>query len=642
MGNKRIQGKPGKITAPATQAKPKEHVPKGNYTWMPFLCIILAVMVYLPVFKAGFVNWDDDDYVVKNYTITSFKNISDILTKPVQGNYHPLTMLSLAMNYAISGDNPRSYHVVNLLLHLFNVLLVFMFVRRLTGNKPWLAFVTALLFAVHPLHVESVAWVSERKDVLYSFFFLAGLHIYIRYAENGKAGSYLAVIGLFILSLLSKPAAVVFPLVLLAIDFYFGKLKSSRTWLEKIPFVLLSAAMGSLTLIAQQQQGAVSDASIFPLLSRFFFGTYGIMMYLVKSIWPLNLCTFYPFPALNEPLPAAYYISPLISIALIAAFIMTFRNARLVAFAILFYIINLLLVLQFLPVGSAVIADRYAYLPVIGAFMIPAYYFQKSVDNNQGKPAILWTGLLILITILLSVITYRQAITWQSSASLWEKAIKTAPSSRAYTNRGLLFKQEKKYEQALEMYNKAIGMNKAEKEALINRGNIYFDRQDFIRAIQDYNACLAIDSTMQKAIENRGSAYGALGKYDLALRDLNKALTLDPNSVNGYANRGVFYQNTNQHEKAIADFYKQMEVNHKQSADLLNSIAISHMRENRFGQALEILNKAIGMEEKGAFFLNRSIVYSQLGRKAEARADALKAQKMGASVNQAYINSLGI
>ncbi len=641
MGNKRMQGKAGNPPATAKQAKTREPEPKGNYAWMPVLCIILALIVYLPVFKAGFVNWDDDDYVVKNYTITSFKNISDIVSKPLQGNYHPVTMLLLAMNYAISGLNARSYHVVNLILHLLNVLLVFLFVRRLTGNKPWLAFVTALLFAVHPLHTESVAWVSERKDVLYSFFFLAGLHIYIRYTQNRKLTTYLAVMGLFILSLLSKPAAVIFPVVLLAIDFYFGKLNTSRTWIEKVPFLLLSAGMGLLTLVAQRQQGAVADASIFPFVSRFFFGFYGIMMYLVKSIWPLNLCTFYPFPAVNQPLPAAYYFSPFIGLALIVVFIMTARKKRMIAFAILFYLINLALVLQFLAVGSAVIADRYAYLPLIGVFLVPAFFFQNAADKNGGKPTVFLTSLLVVIAVIFSILTYRQASTWQNGASLWEQAIKVAPSSKAYTNRGLIYKQENKPDNALDMYNKAISMNKAEKEAIVNRGNIYFNRQDFERAIQDYNACLAIDSTMQKAIENRGSAYGALGKYDQALVDLNKALVLDPKSVNGYANRGVFYQNINQNDKAIADFYKQMEVNHKESADLLNSVAVSHMRQNQFGKALEILNKVIGMEEKGPFYLNRSIVYSQLGRKAEAKADALKAQAMGVKVNENYLGSLG-
>jgi tetratricopeptide (TPR) repeat protein len=641
MGNKRVQGKTGKTAETVKQAITKEPEHNGKYLWMPLLGMALALIVYLPVFKAGFVNWDDDDYVVKNYAITSFKNINDILTKPVQGNYHPLTMLSLAFNYAVSGEDARSYHIVNLLLHLLNVLLVFLFVRRLTGNKPWLAFVTAMLFAVHPLHAESVAWVSERKDVLYSFFFLAGLHMYIRYSQNRKITDYLIVTGLFILSLLSKPAAVIFPLVLLAIDYYFGKLRSARNWLEKIPFLALSVGMGILTLVAQKHQGAVSDAVIFPLMSRFFFGFYGIMMYLVKSILPINLCTFYPFPAVNEPLPIAYYISPLVGAALLAILIFTFRKNKLISFAILFYLVNLALVLQFLPVGSAVIADRYAYLPVIGVFMVPAFFFQKAADKNQGKPTALWVGLLVVIALILSVLTYRQAMTWQSSASLWDRAIKIAPSSRAYTNRGLLFKQEKNYDQALEMYNKAIAMNKVEKEALINRGNIYFDRQDFERAISDYNACLAIDSTMQKAIENRGSAYGALGKYDLAVVDLNKALELDPNSQNGYANRGVFYQNTGQNDKAIADFYKQMEVNHKESADLLNSIAVSYIRQNIFDKALDVLTKAINLEEKGIFYMNRSMVFSQLGRKAEAKDDALKAQSMGVKVEQGYLDLLG-
>ena len=641
MNQKQVQHKKAQVNKQKPTKKAAVPIKIRKFYWMPALCMILAFVVYSPVFNAGFVNWDDDDYVLKNHSITSFENLKEIITQPVQGNFHPLTMLTLAMNYAISGQEARSYHSVNLLIHLLNILLVFLFVKRLTGGKPWLAFIAALLFAVHPLHVESVAWVSERKDLLYAFFFLAGLLLYLRYSQTRKISHYLYVFGLFILSLLSKPAAVIFPVVLLAIDYYNGRLKEPKTYYEKIPFLLLSFGLGVLTLQAQKLQGAVGGADLFPLHFRFFFGFYGIMMYIVKTIWPFNLCAFYSFPPVNNPLPPVYYLSPLVGVALLVALVFSFRKYKLIAFAILFYLINLVLVLQFLPVGSAVIADRYSYLPLIGGFLIPGYYFQKWIDTNNGKVPVIGLSILVVVSIILSVLTFRQSATWKDSASLWDNAIRIAPSSRAYTNRGLIYKREANPNKALEMYNNAIKLNKVELDALINRGNIYFNREQFEQAIADYISCLAIDSTKVLAIENRGAAFGAIGKYDLAIADLNKAIQINPKTENGYANRAYLYSTMHRDKEAIADFYKHMEVNHSESADILNSIALSYMELKQFDKALKVLIRAIELESKGAFYLNRSIAFKELGRKAEARADALKAESLGMSVDKNYMNSLG-
>ncbi len=663
MNKQQIRRKPVPIN-PKKQSK-KADVPLKNsrFYWMPVLCIIITIFIYSPVFNAGFVNWDDDVYVVKNHAITSFENINEIVTKPVEGNFHPLTMLTLAVNYAISGERPGSYHIVNLMIHLLNILLVFLFIRKLTGNKPWLSFIVALLFAVHPLHVESVAWISERKDVLYSFFFLAGLILYLRYLKTGKISDYLYVFVLFILSLLSKPAAIVFPLVLFAIDYYYDRLKTKRSYFEKVPFLLLSLILSIMTLHAQKLQGAVGGADLFSAHYRFFFGFYGIMMYLVKVIWPFNLCTFYPFPPVNSPLPVVYYISPLVGIALFVAVLFSYRRYKLMTFGIFFYLINLILVLQFMPIGSAIIADRYSYIPLIGVFLVPGYYFQKWVDIHKGKVPVMGLFLLVVVSIVLSVLTYKQSSTWKDSASLWDNSIRYAPSSRAYSKRGLIYKHENNFDKALEMFTSSIKLNKSEKDALINRGNIYFNRGQFELAIADYNACLTIDTNTQLAIENRGSAYAALGKHDLALVDMNKAIKMDPSTENGYANRGsvyaslgkydlalvdmnkaieinpntengytnraILYQRMNRNNEAISDFTKQIEVNHKKSADIFNSIAISYMRLKKYDKALDLFSQAIDLEPKGIFYLNRSIANRESGHKAEARADAAKAEVMG-------------
>jgi len=574
----------------------------------PVVCMVLAVAAFIPVFKAGFVNWDDGDYVTSAKAVKLLGNLREILSTPVQGNFHPLTMLSLALNFALSGLNAASYHVVNLLLHLLNVTLVFYFTWLLTGKQRWTAFVTALLFAIHPLHVESVAWVAERKDVLYTFFFLAALIKYLKYLEKRTLPGLAAVLGLFALSLLSKPAAIIFPVVLLTIDYYYNRLSNVATYIEKIPFLLLSLIFGILTLYGQSMTGAIRYTAMIPAHFKLFFGFYGSMMYLYKSLIPLNLCTFYPYPAINAGLPAIYYLSAMVMTALAILFFISFRKSRLVIFSGLFFIVNLALVLQFYPVGSAVMADRYTYIPLIGLFLVAGHYFQRWVDRGTGKPPPAAIALLILVSAGLVVLSYRQAATWENSASLWDQAIRAEPSSKAFTNRGVLYLKAEQKNRALEMFNEAINLNKAEKDALINRGDLYFADRNFALAIADYNACLAVYPDEQQSIQNRGAAYAATGKTDLALEDMNLALKLNPASKNGYANRALIEQALNRHQAAIDDFYEHMKITRDSTGDVWNAMGVSYLRLNRKDKALECFDRAIGLTKNPAFIKNRELV----------------------------------
>ncbi|MEI7660952.1 MAG: tetratricopeptide repeat protein [Bacteroidota bacterium] len=578
---------------------------------MPAICILMGFIAYIPVFTARFVNWDDNDYVTKNSVIQSPGNFKAIITLPVQGNYHPLTMVTLAINYAVSGMDATSYHVVNLLLHLLNVLLVFFFIYRLTGRKAWIAFVTALLFAVHPLHVESVAWVTERKDVLYSFFFLSGLVIYLRYLEKKRLIQLAAVLGLFVLSLLSKPAAIIFPVVLLTVDFYYKRLGETRTYVEKVPFILLSVIFGVLTVMGQSSTGAVQYSMMIPALFKVFFGFYGIMMYLVKALVPVNLCAFYPYPAVNEALPFTYYLSPLVTLLLAILFFVLRRKNRIISFAILFYLANLALVLQFYPVGSAILADRYSYIPLTGLFLAAGYYFQEWAGHNSGKPGRPAMVLLIALTSVLTVLSYRQAYTWKNSELLWDQAISAAPSSKAFTNRGFLYKEAGLANRAFEMYTQAIILNKAEKDALMNRGDILFAEKKYKEAIDDYNMCLSVYPDVQQAIQNRGAAYTALGNYDRAMADMNRALSLNPNSVNGYANRALLEQQLNRHQAAIDDLYHHMQITPDTTGDIWNAIGVSYLRLGENDNALGCFDKAIGISQNQAFLNNRALVLAR-------------------------------
>jgi len=451
--------------------------------------------------------------------------------------------------------------------------------------------------------------------MLYSFFFLAGLIAYLRYIEKQSVLNFLAVLVLFLLSLLSKPAAIIFPIVLLAIDYYYNRFKQTRTYIEKIPFLLFSVIFGLLTLNAQSMVGAVDSGSIYPMQSRIFFGFYGIMMYLVKTIIPIGLCTFYTFPPINISLPTIYYFSPVVTLGLAILFFKSYYRNKIVAFGILFYLINLALVLQFIPIGSAIIADRYTYMPLIGVFMIVGYYFQKWMEAKSGKITTLALSVLTIVTVVLFQLTRNQVATWKNSASLWDHAISVAPSSRAYNNRGLIYKKDNQTSKAIDMYSKAINMNKLEKEAIVNRGNIYFNEKKYELAIEDYNKCLAIDAKNKLAIENRGAAYAATGKYELALIDMDLSLTLNPNSINGFANRGMLKQLLNQHKGAIEDYYTHLKNTSDTDGSIWNAIGVSHLRLGEYEKAIECFDKAIQLGNNPGFLQNKELAISNLERK---------------------------
>jgi len=641
--NRNIKGKVNlqKGAQPKPLKPSKIKTDKRQQLLMILFISVLTFIAFYPTLKHAFIDtWDDSDYVIDNRAIKSLSNFKEIVTTPVQGNYHPLTMLSLAFNYAISGEKATSFHMVNVLLHLLNVILVFFFVMRLTGRKPWIAFIAALLFGIHPIHVESVAWIAERKDVLYSFFFLCGLISYLKFLEKAKVVKLLPVLGFFILSLLSKPAAVIFPLVLLAIDYYYHRLRNISTYLEKIPFFLLSLGMGLLTVHAQTVQGAVADAGSFPVHFRFFFGFYGLMMYIFNTLVPIKLCTFYPFPAINVPLPMVYYLSPLFGILIIVLMFLFNKKHRIITFSILFYIINLLLVLQFMPVGSAIIADRYAYLPLIGVFIIPGYFFQKWCDQHSGKPPLSGMIILVLVSFTLTALAYRQSTTWKDSASLWDNTLAVKPSSRAYTNRALAYKKEGNREKAIELYTKAISMNKNESDALMNRGNVYFDMGKDDLALADYRKSLSLKKKSAKLFTNMGSLFGRQGNYDSSLFYLNLSVAIDPGYIEAYMYRGLCYGKMNRIEDAIAEYKYYLRFEPK-DASVMSDIGIWYQALKKYKESLQWFDQAIGIEpEKGIYYMNRSVSWYSLGDKVKASDDAMKSKQLGAKVPEGYLEML--
>jgi Tfp pilus assembly protein PilF len=609
-----------------------------NPTWaIPFI-LLITVAAYLPVLNAGFVNWDDEAYIINNALLKNFSNFQALITTPVQGNYHPLTMISLAINYSISGLDAWSYHLFNLILHLINSLLVYSLASKLSNQNFIIAFGTAILFAIHPMHVESVAWVSERKDVLYTLFFLAGLICYIKYVDTYSKKQFILSILFLILSLLSKPAAIVFPLVLFCIDLLKRRSFNFKLMLEKIPFLIPALIIGVLTYNAQSTVGATGEGVFsFALSTRVLMAFYGFMMYIIKLIFPFNLSPFYPFPVANMKLPEIYYIAPIFFIAAVILFFYSMKKNRVFAFGISFYFANLILVLQILPVGGAVIAERYSYVPYIGLFYIVAWLINHFTSSIKKKAILI----ILPVSILFSFLTYQQSGIWHSGATLWDHAIKTNPSFKAYMNRAQLLRQEKDNPKALDYYTKAIELNNSEPEGYTSRGNVYVDLKKYDLAYADYKKALLLRPKYPNAYDNIGVMFSLQEKYDSALIYLSQAINIKPDYKPAYNNRAFTYVKLQDYEAAIKDYQTYLTFEPK-SADVYNSIGFCLRAQKKFQESLEPSNKAIEMNPQPLYFLNRSYSYFGLNNLEMAKKDAMKAKEGGIQIEENYAKKLGL
>lgn len=620
------------IHSKTTKAKvnpvPNWHIP---------LILIITFIIYVPALNAGFVNWDDPDYVGENnYLIRDISRLPELLTTSVQGNHHPLTMFSLALNFVISGDNAWSYHLFNLIFHLVNCVLVYRLALLLAKNNTLVALVTSLFFGIHPLHVESVAWVSERKDVLYALFFIAGHISYTKYVDSNSKKQYWLTLLFVVLSLLSKPAAVIFPVSLFCIDIFRDRRFSFKLITEKIPFFIPAILMGILTISAQKTVGATGE-DYFGLGKNILFGFYGIMMYLVKMILPFKLSAFYPFPPLNEKLSVVYYAAPVFTLLLGLLTYFTWKKYRFVAFGIGFYIVNLLLVLQIFSVGSAVIAERYTYVPYIGIFFILGCLLSRFVKTNMTKAY----SIIFPVALLFSILTFLQAQTWKSGTTLWDNVIKNQPSSRAYSARATLLRKEKKYNEAISYYTEAIKLNAIDHESYNNRANIYMDLNKFDSAFADYKQALRVKPNYYVAFDNLGALYARRNMFDSALHYFNLVLKEKPDYKVTYSNRGLTFMSLKRYDEAIKDWqtFLTYEPN---SPDVINTVGLCYRLQGKYQEALGYINRAIQLSPQAPFFLNRSYTYSGLNNIENARKDALTAKQGGAQIDATYAASLGI
>ncbi len=587
------------------------------------IIIVITSSVYYSSLNNQFTNWDDNAYITDNANIRTLHgdsihySIKKIFSEFVNGNYHPLTMLSYSIEYTAFKLNPKPYHLINLILHLINALLVFYFIWLLV-QQPWVAFITALLFAIHPMHVESVAWVSERKDVLYALFYLAALCLYIVYIrkEKNKRSIYVLLLFLFLLSLLSKAVAVSLPIVFFTIDYFLERKFTFKVIFEKIPFLILSVIFGIIAIKAQQAEKAINNSIPTSIINKILNVSYGLDLYLWKLIAPINLSCFYGYRSLNNASSQVLlYLAPVI-IFIISIAVYKIRYRKDILFGLGFFLITITLVLQILPVGGTIISDRYTYLPYIGFFFILANLSYGLIKNKTERFRFLKLPTIIVLILIMSVCAYlsfERTKIWHDSISLWNDAInKSAYEPRTFYNRGAAYKELKQYDKAIADFNKTISINPNYEGAYCNLGLVYYDLKKNNEAIKNFSVVISMNKQNFEAYNNRGVSYIELGKYNDAINDFTMVILLNPTFQNSYLNRGLAYTTVGKFNEAIADLNQAILLKNDDALAYSNR-GIAFYNLKKFDLALKDYTSAIAIDSTiENIFYNRANVYYAL------------------------------
>ena len=544
------------------------------------LCLLLAVTtlaVFLPIGRHGYVNYDDSDYVTANQHVKgglSWDNVVWAFKSGHASNWHPLTWMSHMLDIQLFGDSPGAQHMVSVGFHIANTLLLFLLLRSMTGAV-WRSAMVAGLFALHPLHVESVAWVSERKDVLSAFFFLLTLWAYARYADTRRcsargskvqspksqsrrsqgsavsdqklaakpppidrtmadhvsrftfhASLYLLALLFFALGLMSKPMLVTLPFVLLLLDYWpLGQIQWStpaleqRFWrllLEKTPFFLLAAASSVVTFIVQRKGGAVSTS--LSLGARVANALVAYVRYIGKMLWPTDLSILYPHPG---HWPAWQVIaSAVLLLGIFAAVIWLVRRSPYLVIGWLWFVGTLVPVIGLVQVGIQSMADRYTYLPLIGLFIMLVWGVAELIPDRPWRVDALAAG-GITVLVVCSLLTVRQVQIWRDSETLFQQAVRvTKDNYLAYNNLGYYLSGLGRTAEAIENYRMSLKINPAYEDALNNLGYALAGQKKYLEAIPLYEAALRIKPKHTEVHNNLGNALSETGRIDEAIADI--------------------------------------------------------------------------------------------------------------------------
>ncbi len=568
------------------------------------LIAAFTVIIYLSALNNGFVQWDDNFHVYENPYIKSLDlNFLKWMFSLQETVWIPLTRLSHALTYAVCGLDPMGYHLINIILHGSNTFLVIILVVRLvksakltssyiSENALICGGITGIIFGIHPIHVESVAWVTERKDVLSLFFILLSLLHYMQFAaasvKRQRRIKYLLCLIFFAMALLSKPMAVTLPVILIIFDIYplerlkLNKALRSQTniLMEKVPFFLLSLSVSLVTIIYFELYEIETIKLDAGLMERLLISVRALFFYPIKMLWPIDLTPIYPYPS-NASLFSFEYLAILVLFISVNVFcIYKWKTQKVWAVVWAFYVITLLPVLGVIRYGYyAAAADRYTYLPGLGPSLlisigIASIYGHISKSKMLRHAKTLFAGLLILTVCLLSILTIKQIKIWESSITLWSAQLEIYPENHlGHMNLATAYGTEGRHDEALETLNSAAEFYPSDPEIYFNRGVTHGKLGAHQKVVEDLKTAISLHPNAHYYNE-LGVAFGNLGIYDKAIESLSAAIEIEPQLAAPYFYRGIAYKKQGKNNLSLQDFRTAAGLGHERAQTYLNSIGI--------------------------------------------------------------------
>lgn len=600
------------------QQKSDSVVETSGAGWSPqknvfIACLVLVVATlafYNPVAHCGFVYSDDVPYVTGNSQVQAgltWNTVEWAFGAVHMGFYHPLTFLSHALDCQLFGLNPAGHHYVSLLLHTASAVLLFLLLLEATGAG-WPSLVVAALFALHPENVESVAWASERKNVLSMFFFLLALWAYGRYARGGGTGRYVSVVLLFAAGLMSKAQILTLPCVLLLWDYWpLGRMSAAPSNVagvctprsfsclvkEKVPLFLLAAAFSVITVVAQRKESAIRTLSEYPLSARLGNAIVSYVRYIAHTFWPVRLAPIYPHT--GAP-PASQVAGAAVLLALVTAVVIWRRDLRYLLVGWFWFVGTLVPVIGIVQTGEQAMADRYAYIPMIGLFVLLVWGFAAAIEGKQiSKALVAVPTALVLVT--LGVLTYRQLSHWHDGETLWRYTLSvTERNYLAHDNLAMVLNGEGRPDEAISEFLASEQFHQYPPDQLLKIG-LYEQRNGhFQGAIEEYqkvSGSTADPKLRASAWSQTGSAYVQMGNYDQARKSYESGLQQNPNDASALVGSAMLAERDGNFSQAVTRLNQAMKVEPSDVGFLLLADALRHTSRFQEAQAAEDLAQKI-------------------------------------------------